>query len=276
MKQYYQVSPREYRRMDTQETRDNFLIESIFEADVATISYTHYDRMIVGGVMPVAGSVSLPEGKLISAEYFLERREIGIINVGGAGSMQVDGVSYTMDSKDGMYIGKGVKSVSFASTDAKNPAKFYYNSAPAHVGYETKKITFKDAVPNPMGETALSNKRTIYQYVHPNVCKTAQLLMGLTVLEPGNMWNTMPAHTHDRRMESYFYFDIKEGAKVIHFMGEPDETRHIVVGEAQAVVSPSWSIHSGVGTGAYTFIWAMAGENQTFTDMDGVSMETLR
>lgn len=276
MKQYYHISPKEYVRMDTKELRENFLIETIFEKDKASIFYTHYDRMIVGGIMPISQEVSLPEGKLISSEYFLERREIGIINVGGSGELIADGTSYPMDNKDGIYIGRGIKKVSFKSKDSKNPAKFYYNSSPSHIEYPTVKITFKDAVPNPLGEDVLSNKRTIYQYVHPKVCQSAQLLMGLTILAPGNMWNTMPCHTHDRRMETYFYFDIKEGSKVFHLMGEPTETRHLVVGESQVALSPSWSIHSGVGTGAYTFIWAMAGENQDFTDMDFIDMETLR
>ncbi|NIZ41019.1 5-dehydro-4-deoxy-D-glucuronate isomerase [Entomospira entomophila] len=276
MKQYYQISPKEFSRMNTQELRDNFLIETIFLENQATIAYTHYDRMIVGGVMPLDKEVSLPNGSLISAEYFLERREIGIINIGGEGSISIDGRTYPMVNKDGIYIGRGIKDVRFSSNDVNNPAKFYYNSAPAHIDYPTVKITFADAVPNPMGDPLLSNKRTIYQYVHPKVCQSAQLLMGLTMLEPGNMWNTMPAHTHDRRMESYFYFDLKEGSKVFHLMGEPTETRHIVVAETQAVVSPSWSLHSGVGTGAYTFIWAMAGENQDFTDMDHIAMDDLR
>ncbi|NIZ46503.1 5-dehydro-4-deoxy-D-glucuronate isomerase [Entomospira nematocerorum] len=276
MKQYYQISPKEFSRMNTQELRDNFLIETIFLDNQATITYTHYDRMIVGGVMPLKKEVSLPNGSLISAEYFLERREIGIINIGGEGSISIDGTVYPMANKDGMYIGRGIKDVRFTSNDSNNPAKFYYNSAPAHIDHPTVKITFADAVPNPMGDPLLSNKRTIYQYVHPKVCQSAQLLMGLTMLDPGNMWNTMPAHTHDRRMESYFYFDLKEGSKVFHLMGEPSETRHIVVSETQVVVSPSWSIHSGVGTGAYTFIWAMAGENQNFTDMDHIVMDNLR
>lgn len=274
--QRYEAGRNEVSRMTTKELRENFLIETVFVADEAKITYSHYDRMIVGGVMPVNKTVSLPEGKLIAAEYFLARREIGIINVGGKGTITVDGTVHTMEAKDGLYIGAGAKEVTFTSADAATPAKFYFNSAPAHITYPTVKIEAKNAQPNHLGDAMTSNKRTIYQYVHPAVCKTAQLLMGLTVLEPGNMWNTMPSHTHDRRMETYFYFDLTPNARVFHMMGEPTETRHLVMGEAQAAISPPWSIHSGVGTGAYTFIWAMAGENQEFTDMDMLTMDVLR
>ncbi len=276
MKQRYEVNPEAVKRMNTDELRENFLVEEIFKADETIAEYTHYDRMILGGIMPVSKTLALPEGSSIAAEFFLQRREIGLINVGGAGVVVVDGKEYTIESKDGIYIGKGVKEVTFASKDAKNPAKFYFNSAPSHIEYPTVQIFFKDAQPVHLGDNVTSNKRTIYQYVHPAVCQSAQLLMGMTVLEEGNMWNTMPCHTHDRRMETYLYFDINEGSRVFHFMGEVNETRHLVIKESQAIVSPPWSIHSGVGTGAYTFIWAMAGENQDFKDMDMVPMEDLR
>ncbi|MDR2008131.1 MAG: 5-dehydro-4-deoxy-D-glucuronate isomerase [Alphaproteobacteria bacterium] len=276
MKERFAVSPNEIKRMTTTEIRENFLIETIFKADTVVWEYGHYDRMIVGGIMPVNKTLTLPEGAELHCGYFLERRELGLINIGGDGEVIVDGKPYSIASKDGMYIGKGVKEVSFKSMDKNNPGKFYFNSSPAHISFKTVKINFKDANPQHMGDIKTSNKRTIYQYVHPKVCESAQLVMGMTVLDEGNMWNTMPTHTHARRMESYFYFNMGNDARVFHMMGEPAETRHVVMANEQAILSPSWSIHSGVGTAAYTFIWAMAGENQDFTDMDFVAMDKLK
>ncbi|MCL2567215.1 MAG: 5-dehydro-4-deoxy-D-glucuronate isomerase [Alphaproteobacteria bacterium] len=276
MKERFEVSRNEVRRMTTDELREKFLIETIFKEDALIWEYSYYDRMIIGGVMPVNNSLSLPEGKAIACEYFLERREIGIINIGGDGEIVVDGAKYNLAAKDGMYIGKGAQEVNFKSLDKNNPSKFYFNSCPAHVSYKTVKINFTDSNPQQLGDIKTSNKRTIYQYVHPRVCESAQLLMGMTVLDDGNMWNTMPAHTHHRRMETYFYFNFQENARVFHFMGDPTETKHLLISNEQAIISPSWSIHCGCGTAAYTFIWAMAGENQDFTDMDFIPMDKLR
>lgn len=226
--------------------------------------------------MPVTKEVKLEGSKELGSEFFLERRELGVINIGGPGKIVVDGVEYKMNSRDGLYVGMGSKELTFSSDDAENPAKFYVNSAPAHTTYPIVKIDIEKANPVKLGSLANSNERTIFQYVHPAVCKSCQLLMGMTVLEPNNMWNTMPCHTHERRMEVYFYFNMQPETRVFHLMGEPTETRHIIVGNEQGVISPSWSIHSGVGTSNYTFIWGMVGENQTFTDMDHVAMEDLR
>ncbi len=272
----YANHPRDVKRYTTDEIRRDFLIEKVFEDDKVNLTYSHVDRIIAGGVKPVEESLELKGGKELGSEYFLERRELGIINIGGDGKVTLDGVEYEVKSRDGLYVGMGVKEVKFESTNKENPAKFYINSAPAHKEYPTVKIEFANAQPVRLGSVENSNKRTIYQYVHPNVCKSCQLLMGMTMLDEPSIWNTMPCHTHERRMEVYFYFDMAEETRVFHLMGEPQETRHIVVNNEQGVISPSWSIHSGVGTGNYTFIWGMVGENQTFTDMDHVPMEDLR
>ena len=212
----------------------------------------------------------------MAADYFLERREIGIINVGGRGTITVDGTVYNMDSKDCIYIGLGAKEITFASDNAAEPAKFYFNSTPAHQTYPTVKVAISEATPTHLGSINTSNERTIYKYIHTGGVKSCQLVMGMTLLKPGNMWNTMPSHTHNRRSEVYFYFDMPEDAVVFHMMGEPQQTRHVVMRNEQAVISPSWSIHSGVGTNNYTFIWGMAGENQMFDDMDAVAMKDLK
>lgn len=272
----YANHPNDSKKYDTEELRKNYLVENIFEADKVKLTYSHVDRIIFGGVMPVEGVQTLEAGKEMGVDYFLERREMGVINVGAEGIVTLDGVEYEMNSKDGLYIGMGTKEIKFASKNAETPAKFYINSVPAHQSYETVKININEASPVKLGDNATLNKRTIYQYVHPNVCKSCQLLMGLTMLEPSNAWNTMPCHTHERRMEVYFYFDMEADTRVFHLMGEPSETRHLVVKNQEAVISPSWSIHSGVGTSNYTFIWGMCGENQTFNDMDAVSMDSLR
>ena len=263
--------------LDTDGLRRHFLIENLFVPDRITMTYSHIDRIVVGGVQPVSKTPAFEGGKEFGTDYFLERRELGIINIGGPGTVTVDGTAYELDRREGLYVGLGNKDVSFASRDAALPAKFYYASAPAHAAYPTVKIATADAQPQKLGTPEAANVRTINKYLHPAVLKSCQLTMGLTELEPGNLWNTMPCHTHERRMEVYMYFDItaKDGV-VFHMMGEPTETRHIVMRNEQAVISPSWSIHSGVGTSSYTFIWAMVGENQVFDDMDFVAADTIR
>ena len=264
--------------LDTQGLRSEFLVEQVFEADKYTMVYSHIDRIIVGGIMPVAKTVSVggEVGKQLGVSYFLERRELGVINIGGPGTITVDGQCFEIGHRDALYVGKGAKEVVFASIDGDKPAKFYYNCAPAHTSYPTKKVTPEDAAPVTLGDNLTSNRRTIYKYLVPDVLPTCQLVMGMTQLEEGSLWNTMPCHTHERRMEVYFYFNMKEDAAVFHMMGKPDETRHLLVHNEQAVISPSWSIHSGVGTQAYTFIWGMVGENQVFGDMDHVAVQDLR
>ena len=272
----YANHPEDSKHYTTEELRKHYFIETIFEADEAALTYSHVDRIIAGGIMPVTKEVRLEGSKELGSEFFLERRELGVINIGGAGKIVVDGVEYKINPKDGLYVGMGSKELVFTSEDSANPAKFYVNSAPAHTTYPIVKIDIEKANPVKLGSLANSNERTIFQYVHPAVCKSCQLLMGMTVLEPNNMWNTMPCHTHERRMEVYFYFNMQPETRVFHLMGEPTETRHIIMANEQGVISPSWSIHSGVGTSNYTFIWGMVGENQTFTDMDHVAMEDLR
>lgn len=264
--------------LDTAGLRKEFLVETIFTADQYTMTYSHIDRIIVGGVMPVTRSVSVggEVGKQLGVSYFLERRELGVINIGGAGTITVDGICYEIGHRDALYVGKGAKEVVFESVDATKPARFYYNCAPAHTTYPTKRVTPADVSPVTLGEDVTSNRRTINKYFVPDVLETCQLSMGLTELAPGNLWNTMPCHTHERRMEVYFYFGLEENSCVFHMMGQPQETRHIVMQNEQAVISPSWSIHSGVGTRAYTFIWGMVGENQVFDDMDHVKVGDLR
>lgn len=269
-------NPKDVKHYTTEELRKEFLIPELFIADEVKMVYSHVDRIIVGGVCPAMKTIQLEAGKEIGADFFLERREIGIINVGNKGYVILDGEEYELSARDGLYVGKGIQEIAFRSENPDAPAKFYFNSAPAHAAYPTVKIEISKANPIKLGTPEESNKRTIYQYIHPNVCKSCQLVMGLTILEPNNMWNTMPCHTHDRRMEVYFYFDLSEDSVVFHLMGEPKETRHIVMRNEQAVISPSWSIHSGVGTRNYTFIWGMVGENQVFTDMDAVSIKEIQ
>ena len=276
MNNRYANHPNDSKKYDANQLREHYMVEEIFSDDKVELTYSHVDRIIFGGIKPVNESLKLEAGKSMGVDYFLERREMGVINVGGEGIVSIDGEEFALNNKDGLYIGKGNKDIIFKSSNPKNPAKFYINSVPAHKEYKTVKIEIEKANPVKMGDNSTLNKRTIYQYVHPNVCESCQLLMGLTILEPGSAWNTMPCHTHERRMEVYFYFDMEEDTRVIHLMGEPTETRHLIVKNEQAIISPSWSIHSGVGTSNYTFIWGMCGENQTFTDMDHISMDTLR
>ena len=276
MRNRYANNPKDSKRYDTEELRENYLVKDIFKDDQIELVYSHVDRIIFGGIKPVYKELKLEAGKEMGVDYFLERRELGIINIGGKAIVTIDGTEYELKEKDGLYVGKGNKEVSFKSVNPEEPAKLYVNSVPAHKEYETVKIDIEKANPVRLGDNKTLNKRTIYQYVHPNVCESCQLLMGLTMLEPGNAWNTMPCHTHERRMEVYFYFNMDENTRVFHLMGEPTETRHLVVKNEECVISPSWSIHSGVGTSNYTFIWGMCGENKTFDDMDHISMDILR
>ncbi|MDR3564283.1 MAG: 5-dehydro-4-deoxy-D-glucuronate isomerase [Negativicutes bacterium] len=270
------ANPQDVKHYDTDRLRQDFLIETLFLKDAVQTIYSHIDRMIVGGAFPCERLLLLEAGKEICASYFLERRELGIINIGGRGIVTLDGVAHELEPRDGLYVGKGVKEVLFASANSANPAKFYFNSAPAHLAYPTVKINVGKARKVTLGSVEEANQRTIFQYVHPKVLSSCQLVMGMTILANGSVWNTLPVHTHDRRMEVYLYLDVAENAVVFHYMGEPQETRHIVVRNEQAVISPSWSIHAGVGTRSYSFIWGMAGENQTFNDMDVVAMPELR
>ncbi|RZM28811.1 MAG: 5-dehydro-4-deoxy-D-glucuronate isomerase [Pedobacter sp.] len=272
----YAVSPAETKQMDTAQLRGNFLIERLFEGDQVNLTLTHYDRYIAGGAMPVDSTLALPNPDALKADYFLERRELGIINVGAKGTVTADGVSYELDFKEALYIGKGAREVSFASADSKNPAKFYLNSAPAHHTYPTKKVSKAEAEIVELGSPETANHRIINKLLVNSVLPTCQLQMGMTELKSGSVWNTMPAHTHDRRMEVYFYFEVPQGQSVCHFMGQPQESRHIWMQNEQAVISPNWSIHSGAGTSNYTFIWGMAGENLDYGDMDHCAINELK
>ena len=277
----YSCNQRDFKRYTTEETRNEMLITGLYKADEMVAVYSHVDRMVTLGCMPVHEEVSIDKGIDVWANfgthYFLERREIGIFNIGdGAGTVTADGKEYHLNYKDCLYLTKGNQKVTFRSDDPEHPAKFYMVSAPAHCSYENKLITIEQAAKRPLGSVETCNKRTINQFIHPSVLKTCQLSMGMTALEPGSNWNTMPSHTHERRMEIYTYFEVPEGQVVFHMCGEPTETRHIVMHNYDAVISPSWSIHSGVGTSNYTFIWAMGGENMEFDDMDNIATTDLR
>ena len=276
----YSANQRDFKRYTTEEIRGEFLIENLYKEDEVVAVYSHVDRMVTLGCMPVEEVVSISKGIDVWAnfgtDYFLERREIGIFNIGGAGKIKADGEVFEMGYKDCLYITKGTKEVTFESNSPDAPAKFYMVSAPAHTSYKTTFIPIEKAAKKPLGSMETSNKRVINQFIHPDVLKTCQLSMGMTVLESGSVWNTMPAHTHERRMEVYMYFEVPENQVVFHMMGEGTETRHIVMQNEQAVISPSWSIHSGAGTSNYTFIWAMGGENQAFDDMDNIPTTDLR
>lgn len=277
METRYTHSPADIRHYSTEQLRNEFLVEKIFVPGTIQLTYTHNDRMIFGGVTPTDQPLEFQLSKELGVEYFLERRELGVINIGGAGTIEIDGTKEDMKKQDGYYIGKETKHVVFSSKDPNDPAKFYVSSVPAHHKYPNVKISIDQVKPMETGEGLTLNERKIYQYIHPNVCESCQLQMGYTILEPGSAWNTMPCHTHERRMEAYVYFDFaNEDTKVFHMMGKPDETKHLVVAEEQAVISPSWSIHSGVGTSNYSFIWAMCGENITYTDMDMVPLDELK
>lgn len=279
------ASPRDVEHYTTERLREEFLIQDLFVPGEIKLVYSHIDRIITGAAVPTA-PISLTAGDELRAEYFLQRREMGVINIGGAGTITIDGRVYQVAFKEGMYIGMGAKEITFDSKDAENPAKFYLNSAPAHKSYPTVLIKpegtpeegvviVKDENKVEMGCLEDANHRVICKYILPGQVESCQLVMGMTKLAPGSVWNTMPCHTHDRRMEVYLYFEMPEDAFVMHYMGEPTQTRHIVMRNEEAVISPSWSIHSGCGSRAYTFIWGMVGENQAFDDMDHVAMKDL-
>jgi 4-deoxy-L-threo-5-hexosulose-uronate ketol-isomerase len=270
------VHPEDFRKYDTALIRHRFLMDGITQPDQANFVYTHYDRMVAGVVTPLAKNIQLGNYDNLKSNYFLERREMGVINVGGEGVIIADEKEFVLQQLDCLYLGKGVQNITFMSRSAEEPAVFFVLSAPAHAAYPTVLMTHGGSAKVDLGEQATANQRTICKYIHKDGIQSCQLVMGLTILHTGSIWNTMPPHTHDRRMEVYFYFDVKPEHRVFHYMGQPDETRHILIGNHQAVVSPPWSIHSGSGTSNYSFIWGMAGENMEFTDMDGVAIKDIR
>jgi 4-deoxy-L-threo-5-hexosulose-uronate ketol-isomerase len=270
------VDPETAAAMDTTELRRNFHIDGLFKPGGISLVYAHYDRMIVGGAMPVEQPLALETVKPTGTKDFLDRRELIAVNIGGPGSIEAGGQTHRLAARDMVYLGMGTKPVSFASDSVEKPAKFYLLSAPAHAAHPARLIRIGDAKRLDLGSQATSNERSIFQFIHPQGAKTCQLVVGMTQLAPGSVWNTMPCHVHDRRMEVYLYFDLADTARVFHFMGEPEETRHIVMGNEEAVLSPGWSIHSGAGTSNYAFIWAMAGDNVDYTDIDPVAIEQLR
>ncbi len=272
----FQNSPKEVKGMSTEELRSNFLIQHLMKRDALSLVYSHYDRVIVGGVIPVQQKITLHNEAELRADYFLQRRELGIINVGGAGGVEADGVHYELNKLDALYLGKGTQAVVFSSKSKDDPASFFLMSTTAHHTYPNTRMTKEEASPVNLGETATANKRTIYKYIHLDGIQSCQLVMGLTILSEGSVWNSVPPHTHTRRTEAYFYFDVPEQHRIFHLMGEPTETRHLVMANHDAVISPPWSVHCGPGSTNYGFIWAMAGENLTFTDMDPVAIADMR
>jgi 4-deoxy-L-threo-5-hexosulose-uronate ketol-isomerase len=276
MTMHYMPGPAETRRMDTAELRDRFLLGGLFVPGAVTLRFVDLDRVVIGGAVPADAPLRLEAPPEMAAEFFAERREIGVLNVGGAGSVTVDGERHAMAFRDGLYVGRGSREVEFASDDAANPARFYIVSYPAHAAYPTTHVAESQAEATELGTQETANRRILRKYFHPGGVRTAQLVMGVTELQEGSVWNTMPAHTHARRTEVYLYFRVPRDAFVMHFMGEPDQTRHLVVRDEEVALSPGWSIHSGCGTAAYTFCWAMGGENQVFADMQGVAMDALR
>ena len=271
----YASNPVDAKKYGTDELREHFLIEKLFVKDQIQLTYSMYDRLIVGGIMPVDSSLKLETIPYLKSENFLDRRELGIVNVGGTGTVTVDGVAYQLQKKEALYVGKGAKDVVFSGVKGEQPL-FYINSAPAHASYPTKKVGKDEAEVIQLGDEKYANKRILNKLIVNSIVETCQLQMGLTELLPGNIWNTMPAHTHNRRMEAYFYFDLEEGQTISHFMGEPKNTRHIFLQNNQAVLSPEWSIHSGAGTSNYSFVWGMAGENLDYSDMDTFSPNELK
>jgi 4-deoxy-L-threo-5-hexosulose-uronate ketol-isomerase len=270
------ANPRDFESYTTERMREEFLVQNLFVTGTVNLTYSYIDRMIVGGICPDK-PLKLEVGKELGTDYFLERRELGVINVGPAGSVQVDGQSVDLTVNDGLYVGQGAKDVVFSSQNPAEPARFYLLSGPAHKAYPTQKITMDEAEAARIGTPEQCNVRVLHKYIHPGGVQSANLVMGLTVVEPGNVWNSLPpCHTHARRMEVYFYYDLKPDAVLFHLMGEPQATRHVVVGNEEAVISPSWSIHAGAGTSDYRFIWGMIGDNQTFSDMDTIGLDRLR
>jgi len=276
MQTRHATNPEQIPGFDTSELRDRYLVEGLFLDDRATAVYTHHDRVVLVGVKPVSGAVTLPAYPEIRSDYFFEHREAGIVNVGGGGRAIVDGEIFALGTGSCLYVGRGAVSVEFESDAAAEPARFYIFSAPAHAGYPTTLVPAGGGIRRELGDPLTSNRRTLNQYIHENGVRSCQVVMGVTELHPGNMWNTLPAHTHDRRTECYLYFGLPDDARVVHILGEPTETRHLVVANEQAVIAPSWSVHSGVGTSSYSFVWAMAGENQSFDDMDGFAISDMR
>ena len=276
MKVLHGVHPDDFKRYDTGQIRDRFLIEDMVRYGEINCVYTHYDRMIVGAANPAGSTLSLPSYPNLRADYFLERREMGIINIGGDGTIVVDGEHFNLSRLDCLYIGKGAREIAVQSKSSTDTAIFYILSTPAHAVYPTTFMSIDEADKVEAGSASLANERTIHKYIHANGIKSCQLVMGLTTLKPGSVWNTMPPHVHDRRMEAYFYFDLAVGQRIMHFMGQSNETRHLVMKNHDAVISPPWSIHSGAGTSNYSFIWGMGGENLDYTDMDVISIGEIK
>ena len=277
MKIIHQVHPEDFVKYNTQQIREKFLLDKLVENNKINCVYTHYDRMIIGAATPAMAALTLGTYDALKSENFLDRREIGIVNIGSSGSISVDGESFSLDKLDCLYIGKGKKEIVFSGSDANTaPSKFIFFSCPAHAAYPVQLMKSTTATPAEMGSAETANHRTINKYIHLDGLKSCQLVLGVTNFKAGSIWNTMPPHLHDRRMEAYFYFDLPATQRVIHFMGEPHETRHLFLNNEEGIVSPSWSIHSGVATAAYSFIWAMAGENMSFTDMDPVNIKSLQ
>lgn len=272
----FATHPEDFKSYDTTRIREHFLIENLMHEGRIKFVYSHFDRFVTGGAVPTESPILLQTYDPLKSDYFLERREMGIINVGGKGTVTADGESFELENKECLYLGKGVRTVSFQSYKSIEPARFYLTSAPAHKEYPIQKYTLAEAAPLELGSVATANERTVYKFIHQKGIQSCQLVMGMTLLKPGSIWNTMPTHVHDRRMEVYFYFDLPANQKIIHLMGEPTETRHMVVSNEQAIISPDWSIHSGAGTHNYSFIWAMAGENTDYSDMDLVDINNLR
>jgi 4-deoxy-L-threo-5-hexosulose-uronate ketol-isomerase len=275
MKIIHQVHPQDFTKYSTSEIRERFLLENLVKSDAIECVYTHYDRMIIGAATPAQQLLELQTYDQLKSENFLDRRELGIVNIAENGTVSVDGEKFLLENLDCLYIGKGKKNIYFTSEDSNNPAKFILFSAPAHQEYPTRLMKPGEATPATLGSLENNNERTINKYIHPDGIQSCQLMLGVTNFKKGSIWNTMPPHLHDRRMETYFYFNLPEGQRVIHFMGEPQETRHMLVNNEQAILSPAWSIHCGTATASYSFIWAMAGENMAFSDMDPVPVPVL-
>ncbi|AOT72127.1 5-dehydro-4-deoxy-D-glucuronate isomerase [Geosporobacter ferrireducens] len=275
MEERNMTHPKDAQQYNTDRIREEYLVENLFVIDEIKTVYSYGDRMIIGGAYPKT-SLNLTLIEVLKSEIFLERREMGVINIGGPGIIIADGIEYTMDNKDGLYIGMGTKEITFVSVDAENLSKFYFISTTAHCAYETSKINHSDVDAMELGTQESSNQRILYKYIHPDSIKSCQLLMGMTTLKPGSVWNSIPPHAHSNRSEVYLYFDLPEQEVVFHFMGKPTQTRHILVKNEQAVISPYWSIHSGVGTKNYSFLWAMAGENQLFSDANSIELKDLK
>jgi len=273
----HSTNPADAKHYDTERLRKQYLIENLFRPGEINMVYAHDDRLVIGGAFPASEALALEAADVLKTDYFLERREIGFIHIGGGEAIvEADGERYSLSKLDTLYVGKGTRNVTVASGDASNPAKVYFTSALAHATHPTRKVSVTEATTLNLGALESSNERTIHQIIHENGVQSCQLMLGVTLFKPGSVWNTMPAHIHDRRMEAYLYFDLKADARVFHFMGEPDETRHLVVANEQAVISPSWSIHSGAGTSSYAFVWAMAGENYSFKDQEFLAMDALK